>query len=650
MSYVKAEVPPDHVLVLDFDRNHVRCQIINNGQFVLDRPIKLSNTLYRISERKAAIMTAETKGAVTLKTGVFTRVELETTQLMFHAEEIPVDLGDPELVGKAYQNIIEQVNAHLGDDLRKITVLLSPNIPPGSDHETELEMHLAAMKTLGFQFVSVMSPFEAALAGQPPADGDNHTGVVVDIGEGTRVGIISPDLTTPVVEEFNLGVADVVGHANSILQDLNIRGFNLQLVGEWLLEEGRVDGTAPPTTRLIRRREVNIQPILNSPRLLFGYEAVTGRKKSPNSIVESILETFHRHDKKLKKKVNLIISNVLVVGEGARYQSLPKRLEQELQDQFLKAKVEVRLANSPESAVVDGLVALSLQSPILRCYNLHEKLLDPEVVKALRKSHKEQVNALLKQVKDTRKQQSFQPDTLLELAHHLTKLEGEVHQLPPMLQGEVREEISREASKWTTEVLKKTNQLIKQAEKGLFQSLEVETLLRQAVTHVSEFPRFLQPMFSRVTTGAIQKVTEIRKRHEQKQTEDLVQVLTKVYKQQFKDHPFFDTEEMADILQVELGLLSSVIPVFLEEHPQLGFLDGRVVKFEAGIVEKVTGFLAVLKEDYYQSLENDLNLAHDQLEQLEEYCEFLEKGYEYLGEQSQVKQVRAEKEELRSEI
>ena len=195
-------------------------------------------------------------------------------------------------------NLISKVPQYTSDTsdpkLENFTVLLSiPFVQNEDEYSDIIQMHLLSLKNFGFMNITFLNQIASSFYSQKDKIQqedlkDRPIGILVNIGKTSNIGLMDTKILSTGFLDLNLGTTTVLNHSLAILRDLNVLGLGQETVVQWLINEGRVDGKAPLTTKTVRRKEINITPILNTPRILFDYETVTGMKNDPNSIIDGI--------------------------------------------------------------------------------------------------------------------------------------------------------------------------------------------------------------------------------------------------------------------------------------------------------------------------------------------------------------------------
>ncbi|MHA2366193.1 MAG: hypothetical protein ACXAC7_19690, partial [Candidatus Hodarchaeales archaeon] len=162
LPFIMTEYPTTKTLTIEFSSNIIKSDIIENNQKQNKEMLRIKNSLYEISDKKAKIMEAESKEVFSIRTGIFTKSEIETAQLILQADEILVDFKNSLQIEKAYQNFMEQLVylapsyfAEGESNFESWLILVSlPFIQNDTQSKEIRKNHLIALKSLGFVYIS----------------------------------------------------------------------------------------------------------------------------------------------------------------------------------------------------------------------------------------------------------------------------------------------------------------------------------------------------------------------------------------------------------------------------------------------------------------------------------------------------------------
>lgn len=665
LPFITEKSANSNTITIAYSPHAIKSDFIANNRKINDKRIQLANTLYYISERKGKALEQETESMVSVRSGFFTKAEIETAQLLLQAKEVLVKITEPLQVEKSYQNFLEQVAQQYPAIMNETTsldswlVLLSlPFIQNQVDYQQLLQTHLNALKTMGFARVALVDHISASFFSQRHIINQENPkkphGLLISIGIEVQIGVLISKLQTDgFIQTYGLGIESVINHASAILQDLRIHGFKSSILEQWLVEGGTCDGSAPIAKKIIRRKEFNIQPILNAPMLLFDYTGVTGRKVNGkkveyNSIVEGVVQAL-KASKKAKKNINKLLDTIVITGQGAEYKGMKTMLLTQLQAHFPKKSIQITIGIQPQDAIINGLYEYLSLNSVLEPYNILTERIDPNKFKELRKSYQKEINAILKQVKSTDKK-LFHPETLPDLTKSLLSSLAELAKLPKDLHTFISQELVTITKDWSKEYTKHLKVYKKQAEQGIDEAIHVLTLFTNFSGVISQLPRFLQSSFSRALSTTATDIKNIKAKQQEKLDDTRLKTLQQVFKKRFQKESYFQLEDFALATNLDVKIIIDLIPVFLTIYPNLGFLDGRIVQFQQQYLDNVGQFLNTLREDFYQALITDINKAKEFLEQINEYCDFLISGYRHQKQSHMAERFVTEKIMLTEEL
>lgn len=367
------------LLLADFGTLNIKSSIYENGHFHEYNAI-IRNQVYYISFEKAERINKQSHGEIHLESGFFTLKEIQEKKLLFQSEPVYVQLDaipkSVEILVKAYQNMCEQTEIELGLEKGYITKNLNDwaVVIAIAAFETREAMssventHIEALKILGFKSAyintQIMFDYISQINHMKNLGLQPGYGFIVNIGGGdTEIAAISGVPLMHTFRRFPLAGQDVTMYCERILQEeLKIPGVMMNIIEEWLMENGTVLKDAPPTMRIVKRNEVNIQKILNAPALLFDYKSYYNQSRKYNSITEIVRDSIEAviMTSSFDDAVAMILSAVIIVGGGANYNGIASRLEAELKSEFPEYMndIQVITGDNPQMCGINGMRAL----------------------------------------------------------------------------------------------------------------------------------------------------------------------------------------------------------------------------------------------------------------------------------------------------
>lgn len=374
-TYVGRE---NNILAVDFGTLFAKCSVMREGTWT-DDIIVLPNKIFEISETKAKALMEESKGEITIPTGIFTQKEIEDAKLLFQADELYVQSDalpeKTDRLEKAYQNVAEQIDRELNlsgneklagnyDEWSCIVAVAA--FETAEARETVEDLHKTAAKNVGFKAIyinnQILFDYFSQINYLKQIGAREGYCTIVNIGGGdTEVGGVSGIPIQESFRRFNLGGQDITKYCQNILQErMNISGTAFSTIEEWLMEGGTCEGDAPDTTKVFKRKEINIKDILNAPQMLFDYARYYKKERRFNSITEIVIECVEAVLAKSEVGVELLLGAVIVVGGASRFNGLTVRLQRELGEYFTEYKdqINVLVGEDPQNSGINGIRGL----------------------------------------------------------------------------------------------------------------------------------------------------------------------------------------------------------------------------------------------------------------------------------------------------
>ena len=373
LAFKLEKVNTSNKLVLDFGPKFFKVRTITNGK--VSDVIKIANTLFHISEARVQNLEREFKDAFALKSGMFTRAEIEAAQLLLQADERLVDLGNKFQIERGYTNLFESLPEKIGIDFRTDEINFNTwsvflTIPMSQEFEDLVKSHLSILKSMGFIYIKPMDYLTSSFYSQKILIGSENVrhkyGILVNISDKTEIGVFDEELLENGFTQLSLGVNTVIEYCLAILRDLNIRGFKRELLEEWVQTDGTCLDDATSVIKNIRKKDVDIRIILNSPYILFDYNKVTSLKnKDVNSITDGII-TLLNSNKKIRKNINKILAYVFIVGPGSDYRGFGTVLHDSLAKE-IGSNATIIQGNDPNNSEINGLLEYITTEEIQEC-------------------------------------------------------------------------------------------------------------------------------------------------------------------------------------------------------------------------------------------------------------------------------------------
>ena len=636
----------DMVIIIDFSRNQFKTNLIVSKNKIFSDHFIIPNVLYHISEQRVKTMKDEYKDALAIQAGLYTRNQAESAQLLLQADEIPVDYTNSTSVEKAYQNLFEQLMKKSPDIFTPafewsswLIIVAVPNSATLGEHILVKKIHLEALKSLGAINVGIIDHLSAAFISQRLMLGEEKVkhpaGVIINISGTTHVGVVVDRPIAEDIHELPLGFQTILDYALAVLRDFNVKGFRPATVEEWIIKWGTCNNSASDTIVSIRDKEVNIRPILNTPALLFDYYGTTSlNNKGLNSISEGIFATIEDSKKRTKKYFEQLLQNIIVVGHGSQIKYLFQRLNSDLSSYYPKNVVKVVVGSDPLNSVINGLYEYIQLYPIVECYNanIFLSVTDIEEKERVLEQYEQLLKNFTNQLKDIRKQQIIDAQNLANLNEAVVKVLLTLKGSPTILIEEAREILVREAKDWAKDFMKSLQDYKKIADKSLEGAEQAKKDLSILVLELSKLPRSIQTSFDPVLQSTIDDINTIYNKHKEKLVNQQLKIIIMAFKKINKENAIIDLYQLSSMTMLDIPTILGLIPEFLKNQPDFGFLDDRLVSLNETILLKAGQFLNVLRTNTYKALEeSNLENAKVNLQQALEYCDFLVRGYNFIN-------------------
>jgi len=367
-----------NVLAIDFGTLFAKVSVMRESVWGEDILV-FRNILFEISKSKGESLKKESKGEITIPTGLFTQKEIEDAKLLFQADEVFVQSdavpNSDERLRKAYQNIAELVDRDLqltGND--KIVgnwgnwcvVAAIAAFETAEARETVENLHLSAAKSLGFKAMytnnQLMFDYMSQINYLKQIGAREGYCTIVNIGGGdTEVGGVSGIPIQESFRRFNIGGQDITKYCQTILQErYNISGTAYGTIEEWLMEGGTCEGDAPSTTKHFKRQDIDIKDILNTPEMLFDYAKYYKKERKYNSVSQIVNQAIEAVLERSEAGIELLLGAILVVGGASRFNGLTSRLQREVGEYFseYKDQINVLIGEEPQNSGINGIRTL----------------------------------------------------------------------------------------------------------------------------------------------------------------------------------------------------------------------------------------------------------------------------------------------------
>ncbi|MFW9929622.1 MAG: hypothetical protein ACFFD1_09540, partial [Candidatus Thorarchaeota archaeon] len=630
----------NNIVAIDFGEKKIKIFIKHDGKYsdIIDIP----NILYQISEKRVKVLKEDYKDIFSLKTGVFTKNEIENAQLLLQANEIFVNSSNKLHISKAYQNLFEILASSgfdlytLDDALNEYVFLIS--IPFTGDLEQNqktINYHISFLKTNNIHYFNIIDHLTASFYSQKSKIGSEEikhpAGIVINISDETTVGIL---IDEPIYESYiqlGLGIKQILDHAQAILRDFNVKGFRSATIDQWLIDDGTCTNDAPRKNVSIRGKEINIQAILNTPALLFSYEQITGRKIGVNSIIEGIVQAIELSKRKSKKKLDEILNNVIVVGQGAIFRGIDQKIQSELESLFPDKEIKVIIGNNPFNASINGLNVFAEINPKIDAYNTLIEKIDDETKTSILKQYQnvfEEIKIILKEIK---KEKILAVSGLNSFRIKLEESDKLIQRLPIQIQEDAYNLYQKEMKGWIKDLEKYLQDLRKEAENNLSKAEQGINFIQQSSLELSRFPNIVQSSFNQVLNKFREQLKDIISKLRKKDIEQSLKTLEKTVNSLSKNEQSIPLEKIIISSGLSYDTIKDITPDFVQNNSEFGFLDDHFVMYSEEILMKVGQFLNVLRDDAFRAIEgNEKEKAVETLKQSLEYCDFLINGYSFI--------------------
>ncbi len=637
VQFTVTEVPTNQVLAVEFGPK-LKCHIIVNSKPVSEKPaIDIVNTVFNVSEQKKRIIEQESKGEITIDVGNYTKLEVENAKILFHANEIPVEFDNATHVEKAYQNLMDNIIAKFPEytsessetKLENFIILLSiPFVQNEDQYSSLIQIHLTTLKNFGFTHITFLNQIASSFYSQKDKIQQDNLkespkGILVNIGKTTQIGLMNTKILSEGFLDLKLGTTNVLNHSLAILRDLNILGIGQETVIQWLINEGRVDGKAPPTSKTVRRKEVSITPILNTPRILFDYEAVTGMKNDPNSITEGIKQSIElaRIDQLTLDKM---LKTIIITGPGAFFVGLEDKFKSELSKIYPDKELNIIIGEDPLNCVLNGLLKYLSLWPKLKVFNLAEQTKDVVVESPVQQN-------ILQQSLDELKSLKLYISNLNELVIKATNFATKLETLPKPIKSFVTINMTQESKTWAIEFNLFLNPLIKRAQTSLEECDKVADEFRTIGVLIAKLPIFIKPIMSKVFTSYVQGLKMVRSVHSESVSQEYLNILIEISKQ-FANKSEYTLDDLVNASKLNKSTVVEILEDYLDYFKNIGYINSKFVFLTDEKLKSLSTKLESIKERYFSSFNPSTTDATTKLVviQIIKYYDFLIKGYQYL--------------------
>lgn len=644
-------------LLIDFGPKVFKILLIKDGQ--TSEIYQFPNTLFHISENRVQNLEREFKDAFALKSGMFTRQEIESAQLLLQADEQLVDLSQKFQVERAYTNLFEFLPSKVGFDFRTDeidfetwTVFLA--VPVTANFDDIVKTHLDTLKTVGFKYIAPLDYLTASFYSQKSLIGAENVkhkyGILINVSDKTEIGVFDEELIENGYTQLSLGVTTVIEYSLAILRDLNIRGFKRELLEEWVLEEGTCLNDAHTVIKNIRKKDVDIKIILNSPFILFDYFKVTSMKNDPNSIPDGIIALL-QSQKKIKKNIKKILSNVIIVGSGSQYKGFDLALKTSLSSEFDASSINIIQGLDPTNSEINGLIEYLSTSDVYDCYDITKVEIDDATRKALEKKYDEQLKEIDSALKDIKAKKYHYPDNLVRLNLTLNGVMKVVQTLPEGLNTSIEAKIFTEIQKLSKEFGKQLKAYKKSSEKNLESATDSLQQLTNISNRINNFTLpFLSQLFSNQISSIIVEARNNKTAFEEKMVKENLKTVSKVLKKELSKEQWITFDDLSQKSKVSTELLLKFKNEILQDNQDLGYLDGRFINYSMELLVGGYDFLNNLQTTIEQKIaSNDSFELKLDFDQASEYCSFLLRGFQLLQESDYLESVILKNEYLQEE-
>ena len=657
IAFKLEQVNTPNKLLIDFGPKFFKVRVLTNGTTSTE-VIKIPNTLFHISESRVQNLEREFKDAFALKSGMFTRVEIEAAQLLLQADEKLVDLNDKFQIERAYSNLFELLPEKIGFDFRtdeidfsKWSVFLT--VPVAKNIEELIKAHLGILRTMGFIFIKPMDYLTSSFYSQKNLLGAENVkhkyGILVNVSDKTEIGVFDEELLENGFTQLSLGVNTVIEYCLAILRDLNIRGFKRELLEEWVQSDGTCLNDAKSVVKNIRKKDVDIQIILNSPFILFDYFKVTSLKNDINSIPDGIT-TLLNSEKKIRKNIQKILSNVIVVGPGSEYRGFGSVLKDSLSKEF-GSNIRIIQGKDPSNSEINGLSEYINTFDVQDCYNVTRVEINDETRKNLEKQNEgslKQIEVLLKEIKS---KNYYFPENISNLNQSMQTIFSIISTLPEGLNTSIENKIFVESQKFAKDFSKQLNNIKKSSEKNLEKATENLQFLNTVSGQITAFKvQFLVQIFSNQLSPVLLEVRKIKTQFEEKMVTEYVKTITKVLKRELAKNKWITLDNLADETKLSNEVILRLSSNIMKENSEIGYLEGRFVNYSIDLLVPAYHLLDSLIVTIGNKVaSNESFELLDDFNQALDYCVFLESGFTYVNNIDYLESIQVKKEYLTDE-
>jgi hypothetical protein len=656
IAYKVEQVNTKNKLLIDFGPKHFKIRMLSNGN--ISDVFKFPNTLFHISETRVQNLEREFKDAFILKSGMFTRAEVEAAQLLLQADEKLVDLANKVQIERAYTNLFEILPDKLGIDFRtgeidfeSWSVFLT--VPVTSNFDDMLKTHLNILKSIGFIYIKPTDYLTSSFYSQKSLIGAENVkhkyGILVNVSDKTEIGVFDEELIENGYSQLSLGVNTVIEYSLAILRDLNIRGFKRELLEEWVQIDGTCLNDAQTVIKNIRKKDTDIKILLNSPYILFDYFKVTGMKNDVNSIPEGIINLL-QSNKKIKKNINKILSNVIIVGPGSSYRGFGLALKSTLSLEFGNL-INVIEGKDPTNSEINGLYEYLSTFDHYDCFNITKIEIDDSTRKTLEKQNELIIKSIESKLKEIKSKNLYHLENLSTFNDVMKSVFQSLKDLPEGLDTYVESKIFSETQKFAKDFAKQLSGYKKSSEKNLEKASQNLQILQTFANEINRFSiAFVNQLFSNQLSNVLSDVRKIKLAFEEKITNELVKTILKQLQKELNKEQWIMIEDLAEKTKLSIDQIEKVSMQVIIANPEIGFLDGRFLKYSSDLLTPASNFLDQLIQTIDQKISsnNSFELKED-FEQALTYCNFLIGGFNSLNYTEFLENAQAKKEYLLEE-
>jgi hypothetical protein len=389
---------------------------------------------------------------------------------------------------------------------------------------------------------------------------------------------------------------------------------------------------------------VNITPILNSPKVLFDYLAVTGKRNDPNSLIDGIKNTLQLTGEKIKNKLDKLLKTIIITGPGAYFKGLDIKIQEDLQPIYSNQEIKVNIGQDPLNCIINGLYEYLKVTPSIKAFYLLEDTV-PQELEVLKTQHSNELNETLILLKSLKTYvQDFNA-----LEKQVNRLIEKIDLLPNSIKPIMRINILSESKFISREFKKYLKPMMSKAEQGISETEEIQNVFKQIGRGIQKLPRFIQPPLTRVFTSHVYGLKMIKTTHKDKINQELINNLHSIAIN-FQNRDSYSLTDLATASNLEEEAIIEILDEFMEKYSNWGYFDQRIVKFSDEILLEVESGLDFLKDKFFTALENnERENINNIIDQCIKLCELLIKGYYSQNNEGLAQRYVLEKNEFENE-